>query len=247
MSKARALLVVLLCAISTLCASQTNSCETATPFVDNSCVQFFPPIASIQSCYTFTAPTDSIEFTFTAFVPQGTCQDALTAYSLYDQSCLSVAESPSGLFTDLQPGGQYVVCYTTQCPTTGVVTLLCTAENIVLPVRLIYITASSTATGINVTWATGSELNCYGFMVERSTDLSSWINIGFVEGMGNSMQLVIYNFEDRSPVNGVNYYRLTQYDTDGDYEVLQVIAIMWNAEYVINPFRFFNLLGQSVR
>ena len=240
--------LAILCGIlSTVAVCQSNTCATATPFIDNSCVQFFPPRASIQSCYTFTAPTDSIEFTFTAFVPQGTCQDAITSYTLYDQSCLSIVQSPLGLFTDLQPGGQYVVCYTTQCPTTGLVTLLCTSEAIVLPVRLIYITASSTATGINVTWATGSETDCYGFILERSTDLSAWVNVGFVEGMGNSMQLVSYHLEDRNPVQGVNYYRITQCDTDGDYEVLQVIAIVWSADDVSNPFRFFNHLGQSVR
>ena len=139
-----------------------------------------------------------------------------------------------------------MVCYSTQCPTTGLVTLLCTAENMVLPVRLIYITAESTPTGVNVKWATGSETDCYGFILERSTDLSAWVNIGFVEGAGNSMQLVSYHFEDRNPVQGVNYYRLTQCDTDGDYEVLQVVAIMWIGEEDSNPFRFFNMLGQSI-
>jgi hypothetical protein len=82
--------------------------------------------------------------------------------------------------------------------------------------------------------------------VERSTDLSSWVNIGFVEGMGNSQQLVKYYFEDKSPVHGVNYYRLTQYDTNGDFEILQTIAILWNKEVTTRPFRHFNFLGQKV-
>ena len=242
----RTLLLLLVIVMSTRVVSQTNTCATATPFIDNSCVQFIPPRAAIQSCYTFTSPADSIDFTFTAFVPQNTCQDAITSYTLYDQSCGLISTSLVGLFTNLQPGNQYVVCYTTQCPTTGVINFLCTTENIVLPVQLIYLTAESTPTSINVIWATASELNCSGFFLERSTDLSGWVNIGFVEGMGNSQQLVKYYFEDKSPVHGVNYYRLTQYDTNGDFEILQVIAILWSEKQISNPFRFFNILGQSV-
>jgi hypothetical protein len=241
----RALILLFVFIMSTVTAGQTNTCATATPFIDNSCIQFSPARAAIQSCYTFTSPADSIEFTFTAFVPQNTCQDAITSYTLYDQSCGLISTSSVGLFTNLQPGNQYVVCYTTQCPTTGVITLLCTTENIVLPVQLIYLTAESTPTSINVIWGTASEQNCSGFFLERSTDLSGWVNIGFVEGMGNSQQLVNYYFEDKSPVHGVNYYRLTQYDLDGDFEILQTIAIMWNRKIQTSPFRYYNFLGQK--
>ena len=241
----RTLILLFVLIISTVTAGQTNTCATATPFIDNSCVQFIPPRAAIQSCYTFTSPADSIDFTFTGFVPQNTCQDAITSYTLYDQSCGLISTSSVGLFTNLQPGNQYVVCYSTQCPTTGVINFLCTTENLVLPVQLIYLTAESTPTSINVIWATASELNCSGFFLERSTDLSGWVNIGFVEGMGNSQQLVKYYFEDKNPVHGVNYYRLTQYDTNGDFEILQTIAIMWNKKIQTSPFRYYNFLGQK--
>jgi hypothetical protein len=108
-----------------------------------------------------------------------------------------------------------------------------------------YLTAESTPTSINVIWATASELNCSGFFLERSTDLSDWISIKFVEGMGNSQQLVKYYFEDKNPVHGVNYYRLTQYDINGDFEILQTIAIMWDKETQNSPFRMYNFLGQK--
>ena len=44
-------------------------------------------------------------------------------------------------------------------------------------------------------------------------------------GLGNSNEILGYEFIDRSPLNGLNYYRLTQYDFDGQSSSSEVIAL----------------------
>jgi hypothetical protein len=160
-------------------------------------------------------------------------------------SCILIDANATGAFNNLIPGNTYVLGYVANCTSAGIGFIL-TGEDIALPIELLYFTAQSTPDGIDLLWASGSELNCAGFKLERSSDASNWLDIGYVEGAGNSQQVIRYLFEDRKPTLGVNYYRLIQYDFDGDFEILQTIAIMWNKETQTSPFRYYNFLGQKV-
>ena len=241
----RYILTVFVAIVASAVFGQTN-CSTAGPYIDNGFVFYNPSQITIQRCYTFTSPSDSIDFTFTlATTPPGTCLDQ-PLYQLYDQNCGTIdTANGDGLFINLTPNTNYVLCYSVTC-STGQVAVLFTSEEIVLPIELLYFTAQSTPNGIDLLWASGSELNCAGFFLERSIDASNWLNIGYVEGAGNSQIVTRYLFEDAKPTPGVNYYRLTQYDLNGDFEILQTIAIVWNEEVITNPFRHFNFLGQKV-
>ena len=225
-------------------SAQSNTCATAVPYVDNDCLLFQPPQTAIERCYTFTAPADSVDFTFTAFVPQGTCQDAVTGYRLHDASCTLLAENTSGNFGALTPQQSYVVCYTTSCPTTGVVNFLCLAEEAVLPVSLIYLTATADEECVRIMWATGFEHDCLGYQVERSADASRWTSIGFVPGAFASVQRIDYSFIDRQPLQGVSYYRLTQHDVGGTLQRFNILAVHHHRGRPLNVLRGFNILGQ---
>jgi len=245
----RVVLVWLLSMWVAVVGAQNNSCSTATPYIDNLCAFLSPPSAGpITRCYTFTSPIDTISFDFVSFVPLGTCTDAVEWYELYDNACNSLSASDSGDFGGLIPGFQYVVCYNIQCPTDGVVNLICTSETAALPVELLYFTARSTPQGVDLLWSTASERDCMGFVIYRSTDLSSWVDVGFVEGSTLSTTTLNYKLTDNSPVTGINYYKLVQIDLDGAQETFQVIAIVWNQDQVgFNlPFRLFNFLGQRL-
>jgi len=50
----------------------------------------------------------------------------------------------------------------------------------------------------------------------RSTDGVAWEAIGQVKGSGNSSEIQSYSFIDRQPISGLSYYRLDQYDFNGD-------------------------------
>jgi hypothetical protein len=228
-------------------AAQSNTCTTAVQYVDNDCILFQPPQTAIERCYTFTAPADSVDFTFTAFVPQGTCQDAVTGYRLHDASCTLMAENTSGNFGSLTPQQSYVVCYTTSCPTTGVVNFLCLAEEAVLPVRLLFFTAVADDECVRLLWATGFEQNCLGYQIDRSADASTWISIGFLAGATHSLQRIDYSFTDIQPLDGVGYYRITQYDIDGNLERFDIVAIHHRKGVPFGMMRGYNILGQRTQ
>ena len=66
-------------------------------------------------------------------------------------------------------------------------------------------------------WKTATELNSSHFDVERSINGYQFEKIGRVKAAGNSNTITSYDFTDRLPVKGMNYYRLKQVDLDGAF------------------------------
>ena len=65
-----------------------------------------------------------------------------------------------------------------------------------IPVELISFTARANNNTVELSWATATELNNYGFEIERKS-LDTWEKIGFVEGSGSSSETKYYNFIDK--------------------------------------------------
>jgi len=105
-----------------------------------------------------------------------------------------------------------------------------------LPVQLSSFTASANRLGANLHWATETEVNNYGFEIERRkisqifTDsrgfesqndgvgsASAWSRIGFVQGSGTSSSPKEYSFADKLTTPGRYAYRLKQIDFDGTF------------------------------
>ncbi|MFA6059050.1 MAG: T9SS type A sorting domain-containing protein [Taibaiella sp.] len=90
-----------------------------------------------------------------------------------------------------------------------------------LPVGLSSFTAIKRSGTALLQWATVSETNNKGFDIERSANGTVWGAIGFVNSHapnGNSIEKLTYDYIDKAPLDGVNYYRLKQIDKDGKYE-----------------------------
>jgi hypothetical protein len=100
-----------------------------------------------------------------------------------------------------------------------------------LPVELISFTASVTDNRIQLHWKTATEINNFGFEVERldserSTTGEVWKNIGFVEGHGNSSSEKEYDFVDKNvSLAGKYFYRLKQIDVDGTFDYSEVVEV----------------------
>jgi hypothetical protein len=103
----------------------------------------------------------------------------------------------------------------------------------ILPVELISFTGSGTSSGVKLNWKTATEVNNFGFDIERKLIANSgvkissdWKTIGFVEGNGNSNSPKTYSFFDYS-ASGISslHYRLKQIDNDGHYEYSQTIEV----------------------
>ncbi|HKI77825.1 MAG TPA: T9SS type A sorting domain-containing protein [Ignavibacteriaceae bacterium] len=93
------------------------------------------------------------------------------------------------------------------------------------PVELVSFTGRIKDGEVGLDWNTATEVNNYGFEIERSTDKFLWDNIGFVPGNGNSNAPKNYSFIDKSIPSGAIYYRLKQEDFDGKFEYSNVIKL----------------------
>jgi len=86
----------------------------------------------------------------------------------------------------------------------------------VLPIQLASFLVEHEAAGaVRVAWRTISETNCYGFILEKSGDGTSWENVGvFVPGHGTTTSPVAYSLV--VPLSGGDVWlRLVQVDLDG--------------------------------
>ena len=98
-------------------------------------------------------------------------------------------------------------------------------NNDALPVELSSFSASVNGSFVNLTWKTATEVNNYGFDVERSSGNSGWQKIGFVAGSGNSNSTKEYSYTDR-PSGGTSFsYRLKQIDVDGSYKYYDAVTV----------------------
>ena len=93
------------------------------------------------------------------------------------------------------------------------------------PVELTSFIAQLIKNKVSLNWQTATEINNYGFDIERITS-DTWQKIGFVNGNGNSNSPKKYSFIDRNPTGGCNFkYRLKQIDNDGQFEYSDVVEV----------------------
>lgn len=141
-----------------------------------------------------------------------------------------------------------------------------------LPVELTSFSATKIGKDIKLTWSTSTEINNFGFEIERSVFKGEWNKIGFVNGNGNSNSPKNYSFVDDKTSTGRYSYRLKQIDNDGQFEYSKVIEIDVSGvkEYELtqnypNPFNptttiqyilpqtgmvrltLYNVLGEEIR
>jgi hypothetical protein len=78
---------------------------------------------------------------------------------------------------------------------------------------------------IEINWEVASEDNCESYLVERSINGLQWTDLGTVQTgqhSGNNRQ---YSLMDNYPTEGVQYYRLKQFDYDGSNNTLSVVDV----------------------
>lgn len=95
-----------------------------------------------------------------------------------------------------------------------------------LPISLLSFDAMCVSNGIQLKWATSSEVNNEKFIIERSSNMNDWKTLDEVYGAGNSNQTIEYTWIDNRPLGGTSYYRLVQVDYNGDSETFQAQSIM---------------------
>ncbi|MCH7962842.1 MAG: phytase [Bacteroidetes bacterium] len=98
---------------------------------------------------------------------------------------------------------------------------------IIIPVELISFTANVFENSVTLSWTTATELNNFGFEIQRKQDNSVWEKIGFAEGHGTTTEIQNYQYIDNvSDIQATSLsYRLKQLDYDGSYEYSEVVEV----------------------
>jgi hypothetical protein len=104
-------------------------------------------------------------------------------------------------------------------------------NNVPLPVQLTSFSASVASGNVTLNWQTATEVNNYGFEIERAKVNNSngslpFVKIGFVQGHGSSNSPKKYSFIDNTVSPGNKYsYRLKKVDNDGSTSYSKIIDV----------------------
>lgn len=100
-----------------------------------------------------------------------------------------------------------------------------------LPVELTSFTVSVVNKKVILNWQTATEVNNYGFEIERALLNNEEMNpvyekIGFAAGAGNCNTALKYSYADSAYKAGRFLYRLKQIDNDGKYKYSDAVEIL---------------------
>ena len=125
-----------------------------------------------------------------------------------------------------------------------------------LPVELTSFTALPGKNNVELAWNTATEINNFGFDIERKTAnsqqltannqslINNWTKVGFVNGHGTTNAPQSYSFTDVSARVGKYSYRLKQIDHNGNFVYSQTVeatvgimpGTIWLDNNYPNPF-----------
>ena len=159
----------------------------------------------------------------------------------YDESELnSIAETNLVLFKSTDNGTSWVLFGGTVNETSNIISLsgidgfsrwTSASSSAPLPVELVSFTAIPGLGKTELAWTTATEVDNYGFAIERrildngQLRMSDWSGIGFVQGSGNVNSPTSYSFTDGNLSKGTFEYRLKQIDKDGKSEYSKTIEV----------------------
>ena len=94
-----------------------------------------------------------------------------------------------------------------------------------LPVELTSFTASTNGAEVILNWSTATELNNYGFEIQRKVLGGDFATVAFVKGQGTTTQQNQYSFADKNLDEGKYFYRLKQMDYGGQFSYSQIVEV----------------------
>lgn len=201
-------------------------------------------------CYTFTPVNSTVSFDM---IISSNCSGGNVVgltWNISTAACGGTVAS-GNIFnlsaTGLTVGTQYVFCTTYSVPSS------CHHSSIYpyfvgaspLPIELEGLSGYNNGFENVISWTTVSEKNNDYFILEKSTNGTDFIEIGQINGAGNSEGVLRYTLNDAYYRNEVNYYRLVQVDFDGKSTRSNIISID-NTLLAKKVVKIVNILGQEV-
>ncbi len=93
--------------------------------------------------------------------------------------------------------------------------------------------------GVQLQWDVTSNNNASKFIIEKSADKSTWIEVSTVFGAAHKKQDLNYLFVDFMPLENLSYYRIIQVEESGQESVSNVVPV----NYVLTEY---NTAGVSL-
>lgn len=106
----------------------------------------------------------------------------------------------------------------------------------VVPVELRSFTAVKNKNQVDLKWITSSERNADFFEVQRSTNGIDFDPIGQVDAAGNSSREIRYDFIDKNPLPGNNFYRLMQVDQDRKIDFSKIREVLFTKKGIVSIY-----------
>ncbi|OFX60070.1 MAG: hypothetical protein A2046_16460 [Bacteroidetes bacterium GWA2_30_7] len=92
-----------------------------------------------------------------------------------------------------------------------------------LPIELLSFTAECNGNNVHLIWITATEIDNSHFEILKSYDNEIWSIVKYVQGNGNSNQLIEYN--ETVKYDKSAYYKIKQYDYNGNSEEFEPIYV----------------------
>jgi len=102
-----------------------------------------------------------------------------------------------------------------------------------VPVEFTSFTSTADGSNVILNWSTATELNNFGFEVQRSIAGNEFVTVGFVNGHGTTAEAKTYRFVDANLSAGSYTYRLKQVDYNGTFSYSDEVSV-----YVSGPLQF---------
>ena len=141
-------------------------------------------------------------------------------YKWYNASGLVYTKKGDSTYTPTASGSYYAVITSTTATNLTLHTDTIAAGP--LPISFENISASLSVGKVLIIWQTASELNTSSFIIQHSSNGTSFTNLSTVAAIGSGANS--YRFTDVSPTVGSNYYRLVSIDKDGAITYSKVVS-----------------------
>ena len=102
-----------------------------------------------------------------------------------------------------------------------------------LPVEFLSFNAALNDKHIALKWQTASEENNEGFEIQKSSNGRDWEILDWVKGNGTTSEINTYDYLDKTPFTGDNYYRLKQVDSDGQFEFSDIAIVRYKVSGIV--------------
>lgn len=131
----------------------------------------------------------------------------------------TTADSYSGSWTsngcglNTSVGTSAQMSYTLRCPVT-------------LPIELLEFEGTNAGKENQIKWTTSTEQNNEYFLLMKSTDGETWEEFEKIKGGGTTVSEKTYRAIDKAPGENITYYKLRQFDIDGEMKESHLIGVI---------------------